>query len=179
MKPAPNLALVGPMGAGKTSVARMLAPLLGLRFADTDLDIEHAAGLAVAALFERDGEAGFRRLEREALARRLAGHGQVLATGGGAVLDPDNRALLRARAFVVHLHASPAEQSARLQGDHSRPLLQGLDTTARLEALAAARDPLYAAVADLHLDTGGTPPAEVTRQLMAGLEGRWHPGETA
>lgn len=179
MKPAPNLALVGPMGAGKSSVAALLAPLLGLQGADTDADVERSAGMAIAALFERDGEARFRALERDTLARRLAGNGQVLATGGGVVLDPGNRALLRQRAFVVHLHATPAEQAARLRGDHGRPLLQGPDPTERLQRLAAERDPLYAQVADLRIDTGGHSPAQVAQRVLAGLEGRWRPGEAA
>ena len=179
MKPAPNLALVGPMGAGKSSVAALLAPLLGLHRVDTDADIERAAGVAIATLFERDGEARFRVLERDALALRLAASGQVLATGGGAVLDPGNRALLRRRAFVVHLHATPAEQSARLRGDHGRPLLQGPDAAERLQRLAAERDPLYAQVADLRIDTGGHSPAQVAQRVLAGLEGRWRPGEAA
>ncbi|MCE7031886.1 shikimate kinase [Lysobacter sp. GX 14042] len=178
-KPAPNLALVGPMGAGKSTVATLLAPLLGLRAVDTDAEIERGAGMPVAEVFRRHGEAGFRRMERETLARLLGAAGQLLATGGGAVLDPATRDLLRRRAFVIHLHAGAGEQLARLHGDVGRPLLQCPDPAARLRELAAVRDPLYAAVAGLRIDTNGLSPRQVADRLHATLEGAWRPGETA
>lgn len=173
MKSAPNLALVGPMGAGKSSVAAILAGRTGLERVDVDAEVERVAGTSVTAIFGHSGEAAFRELEAAALQRLLQGSGLLVATGGGAVLDPTSRALLAERAFVVHLHATPAEQMARLAGDTSRPLLQGHDPAARLEQLARERDPLYAAVADLRVDTAGSTPGQVASRIHAALEGRW------
>lgn len=174
---APNLALVGPMGAGKSTVAALLAPLFGLRAVDADSEIERAAGISISELFERGGEAAFRQMERGTLARLLDATGLVLATGGGAVLDPGTRALLRRRAFVVHLHAGVDAQLARLRGDDRRPLLQCRDPAARLRDLAGQRDPLYAAVADLRIDTTGLSPQQVTDRVRAAVEERWCRGE--
>lgn len=179
MKSAPNIALVGPMGAGKSSVAALLAPLLGLQDMDADAEVERDARMAVAAIFERYGEPAFRRLEQQALGRLLADSGRVVATGGGAVLDPDTRALLGDRAFVVHLHVTPAEQLARLRGDASRPLLQAVNPAAQLRQLATERDPLYASVADLRIVTERLSPQQVARKVREGLDGRWQRGEAA
>src|SRR5699024_449061 len=104
MDPAPNLVLVGPMGAGKSSIGRRLARRLGMEFVDLDREIARRTGASVSMIFECEGEAGFRARERAALAETLEGAGLVVATGGGAVLDPDNRGLMRQRGFVVHLH---------------------------------------------------------------------------
>jgi shikimate kinase len=172
---APNLVLVGPMGAGKTTVGRLLAARSGLAFVDLDTEVERRAGARVLELFEREGEAGFRVREREALAALLAGEGQVLATGGGAVLDPASRALMRARAFVAWLQADAAAQLRRLEGDLSRPLLQRGDRGAVLRELAARRDPLYAEVADLRVDTGNDAAERVAEALAAELASRWRP----
>lgn len=173
MKSAPNLALVGPMGAGKSSVAAILAGLAGLEWVDVDAEVERSADAPVSRIFERSGEAAFREMERTTLQRLLQSSGLLVATGGGAVLHASSRELLVRRAFVVHLHASPAEQMARLEGDRSRPLLQGHDADARLRQLACERDPLYAAVADLRVDTGGLAPGQVAARIHAGLEGSW------
>ena len=161
------------MGAGESSVASILAELAKLEHVDLDAEVESLAGAPVSAIFERSGEAAFRKLEAATLRRLLEGPGLLVATGGGAVLDPGSRALLARRAFVVHLHATPAEQLARLSGDTSRPLLQGHDAAARLEQLARERDPLYAAVADLRVDTGGSAPEQVASRIHAALDGRW------
>src|SRR5690606_14548795 len=153
MNPAPNLVLVGPMGAGKSSIGRRLADRFGLAFHDADREIEAQAGASIATIFECTGEAGFRAREQAVLAGLLAGEGAVVATGGGAVLDPRTRDLLRERGFVVHLHVGLAQQLARLARDRSRPLLAGEDREAVLRRLAAVRDPLYDEVADLRFDT--------------------------
>ena len=153
MNPSRNLILVGPMGAGKSSIGRQLARRFDLRFADADACVEATAGASVAQLFEREGEAGFRQRERDVLADLLAQDGLVLATGGGAVLDADNRALMQRRGYVVHLHVSQARQLARLADDTTRPLLARPDRAQVLEALAITRAPLYAQVADLVFDT--------------------------
>lgn len=173
MSRKPHLALVGPTGAGKTSIGRALAAQLGRPFVDLDAAIERQAGATVALIFEVEGESGFRRREREVLRDCLAGEGSVIACGGGAVTDPDNRAALRERAFVVHVTATVEQQLARLARDRTRPLLQTPDRRARLEALAAARDPLYAALADLvfHSDGGGA--AQAARALAARLDPAW------
>lgn len=176
MNPAPNLVLVGPMGSGKSSIGRRLAERFGLAFFDADREIEAQAGASVATIFECEGEAGFRARERAALVELLAGDGLLLATGGGAVLDAENRHLLRARGFVVHLQVSPAQQLARLARDTTRPLLQRDDREAVLDEMAMARAPLYAEVADLQFDTDGLVAADAATRLIAELERRWQRG---
>lgn len=154
MNPASNLILVGPMGAGKTCIGEQLAARFGLRLLDADREIERDSGATVTRIFEREGEAGFRQRERAMLARLLQEDGIVLATGGGAVLDAGNRALMKERGFVVHLHASVEQQLARLADDRTRPLLARPDREQVLRDLAAVRAPLYAEVADLVFDPG-------------------------
>ena len=173
MNPASNLVLAGPMGAGKSSIGRRLAERFGLAFADADREVEARSGASVATLFEREGEAGFRVREREALAALLAGDGLVLATGGGAVLDAGNRDLMRTRGFVVWLQAGVDEQLQRLAGDRTRPLLQREDREAVLRRLAQERAPLYAEVADLHFDTAGLDTADAATALARQLDGCW------
>ncbi len=178
MTPAPHLVLVGPMGAGKSSLGRRLAQVCGLRFIDLDREIETRAGSDIPTIFACEGEAGFRRREREALVDVLTQAGCVIATGGGAVLDPDNRALLRQHGFVVYLQIDVDEQLARLAHDRSRPLLAGadlagVDRAEVLTRLAAERAPLYAEVADLHFSPAGLTPAEATERLAERLEGCW------
>ncbi|QOY62236.1 shikimate kinase [Lysobacter sp. H21R4] len=174
-----NIILVGPMAAGKSRIGRELAQRCGLRLVDADAEIEREAGASIAAIFEREGEAGFRRRERAMLADLLMLDGVVLATGGGAVLDAGTRALLPGRGFVVHLHASPATQLARAAGDTARPLLQQPDPSAVLRALAAERDPLYAAVAQLRIDTDGLAPSEVCARILDGLPTSQRSGDGA
>lgn len=179
MNPAPNLILVGPMGAGKSCIGRRLAEHYGLRLVDTDQEIERRTGASVGAIFECEGETGFRVREREMLCELLAGDGVLLATGGGAVLDPANRTLLRARGFVVHLHVSPSQQLARLARDTTRPLLQREDRDAVLDEMATRRAPLYAEVADLRFDTDGFIVGEASAQLVEQLDRQWRRGEAA
>ena len=173
MNPAPNLVLVGPMGAGKSSLGRQLARRLGLAFVDADASLEAAAGTSVATIFEVEGETGFREREQRLLAERLQGEGQLIATGGGAVLSPTTRDLLRTRAFVVWLRVDPEQQLARLSRDHTRPLLAQGDRRQTLEALAQARDPLYAAVADLEFRADAPDAASAARRLAQRLGECW------
>ena len=173
MNPSPTLAIVGPMGAGKTSIGRRLAQRYGLPFVDLDREIEAHTGASVATIFDCEGEAGFRARESALLADLLAHGEQVLATGGGTILDPGNRRLLRERAFVVHLHADVPAQLARLARDRTRPLLQRDDRERVLHALALARAPFYAEVADLRLDTDGHSCSEAATALCALLADRW------
>ncbi|QSX75018.1 shikimate kinase [Lysobacter arenosi] len=173
MNPASNLVLVGPMGAGKSCIGRILADRFGLRLVDVDREIEQRAGASINTIFECEGEVGFRARERSVLAELLADDGLVLSTGGGAVLDPDNRRLLRERGFVVHLHVSVECQIERLARDRSRPLLARGDREQVLHALAAEREPLYAQVADLRLDTNHHNATEVASRLAQELQSQW------
>jgi len=178
MNPAPNLFLVGPMGAGKTTVGRLLAELFRMPFIDMDHEIEARTGAAVSLIFELEGEAGFRRRESAMLAELAARKGIVLATGGGAVLDADNRRLLRERGFVIWLDADVDAQLARLARDRQRPLLQAADRRERLEALAATRNPCYAECADLRLPSSGVGnSAHAAHDLLDLLEARWQRGD--
>lgn len=173
MKTAANLVLVGPMGAGKSVVGRRLAGRLGLAFVDLDAAIEQSAGTSIAELFAREGEAAFREHERRLLAGLLAHDGQLIATGGGAVLDPRSRQLMHSRGFVAWLRIGIDRQLRRLADCDARPLLQGPDRAGRLRALAAVRDPLYAEIADLVLDTDDDAPGQVTATLERLLPAHW------
>lgn len=153
MKGASNIFLVGPMGAGKTTIGRNLARIIGKRFVDADQEVETRTGATISLIFELEGEAGFRRRERAVIEELTAGVDLVVATGGGAVLDPANRALLRTRGTVVYLHAPLEVLVRRTRRDRSRPLLQTADPRARLEQIVRERDPLYREVADLVVDT--------------------------
>lgn len=144
-----NIVLIGPMGSGKTTVGRALAPRLGLSFVDLDQEIEQRCGVAVSLIFEIEGEAGFRAREQTMLREMIGCRGILLATGGGSVLDPTNRQLLRAGGLVVWLQTSVEQQLRRLARDQRRPLLQTPDRRQRLEVMAAERDPLYRECAHL------------------------------
>lgn len=177
MNPAPNLFFIGPMGAGKTTVGRQIAELFRMPFFDLDHEIEQHTGASVNLVFELEGEAGFRRREAAMLAELAARSGLVLATGGGAVLDPDNRRLLREHGFVIWLDAAIDAQLARLARDRQRPLLHAPDRRARLENLATERNPLYAEIADLHLRSCGVGNStHVAHDLLDLLEARWRRG---
>jgi len=162
----PHLALIGPMGSGKSSIGRVLASHLNRRFVDLDRMIEEHAGASIPLIFDMEGEAGFRRRERAMLARQLEGQGAVIACGGGVVLDADNRSALRSRSFVVYLVASVDEQMVRLARDRTRPLLQVDDRRAGLMLLAAHRDPLYRELADLSFHPGHVAAACAARALV-------------
>jgi shikimate kinase len=148
-----NVFLVGPMGAGKSTIGRHLAQVLGKQFVDADREIEDRTGASIALIFELEGEAGFRRRERVVIEEVTGGRDLVVATGGGAVLDPDSRALLRARGTVVYLKAPLEVLVRRTCRDRNRPLLQTADPRARLLQIVAERDPLYREVADLIVET--------------------------
>jgi len=173
MNPASNLFLVGPMGAGKSTIGRRLADHFGLAFVDLDQEIEARTGASVALIFELEGESGFREREGTVLAELAAGEERVVATGGGTVLSEPNRRLLRARGFVVYLRASIAQQLARLARDRKRPLLQGPDKRQRLEALAREREPLYTEVADIEVNGADMSPTHAARRIASALEQQW------
>lgn len=161
------LVLVGPMGAGKSTVGRRLAQRLGWTFVDLDAEIERRAQAPVARIFERDGEPAFRLLERDLLAAWLDARACVVATGGGAVLDADSRRRLREKAHVVHLHAGVDAQLRRLDGDATRPLLARGDRAAVLHALAEQRGPLYREVAMQSIDTDALDADGVVERILA------------
>ena len=167
---APSIFLVGLMGAGKTTVGRALAQRCGLRFVDSDHEIERREGCTIAELFARDGEAAFRDREAEVIDELTQLDGIVLATGGGAVLREASRAALHGRGSVVYLRANPDELANRTRHDRSRPLLQGVDARARLRELFRARDPLYREVAHFVIDTGRPSPALLTQLVLTQLE---------
>jgi shikimate kinase len=148
-----SIFLIGPMGSGKTAVGRQVARLLGRPFFDSDHEIELRTGADIALIFEREGEAGFRKRERETIANLSMQAGIVLATGGGAVLDAENRRHLFARGWVVYLETSVAQQAERAGRTRHRPMLSGLDPRLRLEELMKIREPLYRETADFTATT--------------------------
>jgi shikimate kinase len=164
-----NIFLVGMMGAGKTSVGRMLARDLRKQFYDSDHYIETRTGVKIPVIFELEGEAGFRAREAAAIDELTALHGIVLATGGGAVLNEANRRLLRARGVVVYLRASVNELWHRTRHDRNRPLLQTADPLARLTELYAQRDPLYREAAHVVIDSGSQSLRALVLKLRARL----------
>lgn len=162
----PNIFLVGLMGAGKTSVGRLLAKRLGREFLDSDAEIERLTGVKIPVIFEIEGETGFRGREEKMIEKLTAMNGIVLATGGGAVLSAANRALLRSRGRVIYLRASPEDLWRRTRRDRNRPLLQTADPLARLCELHSLRDPLYRETADLIVDTGSQSVASLTTRIQ-------------
>jgi len=177
MNPAPNLILIGPMGAGKTCIGRRVAERFGLAFIDADQAIVDDVGTSIPAIFENLGEAGFRAHEKRVLNDLLQGNGQLVSTGGGSVLDADNRQCIRQRGFVVYLRVSVQSQLQRLQKDKTRPLLQRPDREQVLADMAALRDPLYRDLADLIIDTDLYTSAEATAQLVVRLASQWQISE--
>ncbi|MBD8525593.1 shikimate kinase [Pseudomarimonas arenosa] len=174
MNPASNLILVGPMGAGKTTIGKRLAKHFALRFVDSDQFIEQQTGARVATIFDLEGEAGFRQREQQAIAELCNGHGQLIATGGGAVLNEENRRLMHLHGFVIWLRTSVERQLERLAQDRTRPLLQASNRRHRLEVMAAQRDPLYAVCCDLVFESEQRKVAAAAERLARILAQRWH-----
>ncbi|HQC73634.1 MAG TPA: shikimate kinase AroK [Candidatus Competibacteraceae bacterium] len=162
----PRIFLIGPMGAGKTTIGRRLAQVLDREFLDSDHEIEQRAGASIPLIFELESEAGFRTREKTVIAELTQRPGIVLATGGGAVLDPDNRRCLAGRGFVVYLYASVDEQLQRTRHDTQRPLLQTADPRARLASLLEQRDPLYREIADLVVSSDGQLLRTIVQQIL-------------
>ena len=157
--------LVGMMGAGKTTVGKLLAQRLGMRFVDTDQEIQNRTGVNITTIFEIEGEAGFRRRESAILQELCGREGLMVATGGGIVLAAENRDLLRNGGTVVYLRASVDDLFGRTRRDRSRPLLQTEDPRAKLSELLVVRDPLYREVADIIMDTSTQSVHALVRQL--------------
>ena len=166
MKHPQNLFLVGPMGAGKSAVGRQLARMLHLDFVDSDEEVESRTGVDIPFIFEKEGEAGFRKREASVIDDLSQQEGIVLATGGGAIMDPQNRNHLGARGFVVYLRTSVDQQLSRTRKGRERPLLQNDDPRAVLEELMATREPLYREIADLTVDTDSRKVRDVVNEIL-------------
>lgn len=165
-----NVALFGFMGVGKSTVGRVLARRLGYAFVDIDERVAEEAGASIPEIFSREGEAGFRRREREAVAEASRLSAAVISCGGGAVLDQANVETLRASSLMVLLTADPEEVLRRVGGGEGRPMLQGGDPEERVRSLLAARWGRYVAAADVIVDTTGVTPAEASESIAKELE---------
>lgn len=157
-----NIFLIGPMGAGKSTIGRQLAQMLGMNFIDSDAEIETRAGADIDWIFDIEGEAGFRKREEKMINELTQEQGIVLSTGGGSVISKENRNMLSARGIVIHLETTVEKQFERTQRDTKRPLLQNDDPRKTLEELAKVRNPLYEEIADITLQTD-----EQSAKLMA------------
>jgi len=170
MNPQGNVFLIGPMGAGKTTIGRHLATLLHKQFVDVDHEIEKRTGVTIPVIFEIEGEVGFRRRESSAIEELTQGQNIVLATGGGAVLLEENRKLLKERGTVVYLQADIETLVERTRRDRNRPLLQTEDPRGRIEELLRQREPIYREAADIIIDTGQRAPSSVARDVVIRLK---------
>jgi len=165
MKNDNRIILVGPMGAGKTTIGKLLASRLKLNFVDADKHIEEVTGADIPWIFDVEGEAGFRERETRAIDELTQREDVMLATGGGAVMREENRRLMMARGVVVYLYASVDQQVERTSRDRNRPLLQNDNPAETLRRLFEIRDPLYREVADLVVATDNRHPSAVARDI--------------
>lgn len=170
MRQSTNIFLIGPMGAGKTTIGRLLAKNLGLDFVDSDKEIERKTGVSIPLIFEYEGEAGFRKREAETIQELTALDPIILATGGGSIMAPENRSLLRSRGFVVYLHCPVEKQLERTHKDSHRPLLQTENPRQKLMELFQIREPFYRELADYIVDTGQSSSRAVVRQILKAHE---------
>lgn len=161
------------MGAGKTTVGRQLARRLGWRFLDADHEIEARTGVKIPYIFEVEGEAGFRKREAQVLDELSHENNLVLATGGGAVLNAQNRTILANNGLVIYLCAQPRHLWERTRHDTNRPLLQVADPLGKLQELFIQRDPLYREIADLIIESGGGSSYHIVKQLEREVRQRW------
>lgn len=171
MKNKRNIFLVGPMGAGKSSIGKQLAQQLKMEFYDTDREIEKRTGADIDWIFDLEGEDGFRVREEDIIEELTSMQGIVLATGGGAVLSAKSRTLLAARGTVIYLETSIDQQLERTRRDKKRPLLQtSNDPRTVFEDLRSTRDPLYDEIADYTFSTDGSTVKAVARFILDGLQ---------
>lgn len=166
MTVASNLILVGPMGAGKTTIGRLLAAELSRDFFDTDHEIQKRCGADIPWIFDVEGEEGFRQRETQMIRELSARHGAVIATGGGAVLREENRQLLREAGTVIYLCITVEQQLKRTARDRNRPLLQRVDREQVLREMYRQRDPLYRATADIIVRSERRGPRSVARNIV-------------
>ncbi len=164
-----NIFLIGPMGSGKSAVGRHLARLCRFAFLDSDAEIEAKTGVDIAFIFDKEGETGFRLREKEAIERLTLQEGIVLATGGGAVIDADNRRVLAERGAVVYLRTSIEQQLERTRHGRHRPLLNDTDPEEKLKELMLRRAALYAEIADLTISTDGRREQLVAEEIFHAL----------
>ncbi len=163
----PPIFLIGPMGAGKSTTGRCLAQKLGWSFMDSDEEIEKRFGVTINRIFEQEGEAGFRRRERQMIDQLTTERGIVLATGGGVIMDAENRRHLTSRGVVVYLQISSETQWRRVSACRNRPLLQTDDPQGRLQTLMEERDPYYRQLADHVVDSNDDQnPHQIAEQIM-------------
>ena len=165
-----SLFLTGPMGAGKSTIGRQLSKQLGRTFHDSDQEIESRTGVDIPLIFELEGETGFRQRESAMIDELTQLPGIILATGGGAILDPQNRKHLAERGTVIYLHTSVDQQLLRTSRDRNRPLLQTADPRARLEELMAIREPFYRETANITIDTDGMHVRDVVSKIVNHLD---------
>jgi shikimate kinase len=158
------------MGAGKSTVGRMLGRKLNRRFIDSDYALEERCGVKIPTIFEMEGEVGFRKRESQIIEELTQEKDVILATGGGSVLLPENRRALKGRGTVIYLHADPIELWHRTKGGEGRPLLQNGDPKTILENLYALRDPLYREIADHIIETGKPSVTQLVNTLLMQLE---------
>ena len=170
-----NIYLVGLMGAGKTTVGRQLAKRLGFAFADSDHEIETRTGVKIPVIFDLEGEVGFRQREAQIIAELCAQQHLVLATGGGAVLNPDTRRRLNDTGWVIYLNVPPAMLYERTRFDRNRPLLQVANPLEKLNTLHAERDPLYREVAHTIVDGSQMMAAAIVQHLFREYQQRCKP----
>jgi len=173
MERSTSIYLVGMMGAGKSTVGRWLARRLKLRFFDSDHEVERRCGVKIPVVFDIEGEAGFRSREAQVIDELTGLESIVLATGGGAVLQAENRERLAARGLVAYLHARPEDLYARVRHDRNRPLLATGDPLGRLRELYRERDPLYRGIADIVVETGSQSVQTLARELLDKIGMRW------
>jgi shikimate kinase len=164
-----NIFLVGPMGAGKSAVGRQLARTLHLTFMDSDDEIESRTGVDIPFIFEKEGEEGFRKRETKVIDDLSKMDSVVLATGGGAVVEAENRSHLGGRGLVIYLYTTVEQQLARTQKGRERPLLQSGDRKQVLEELMSERDALYREIADLVVETDGRKVRAVANEIVERL----------
>ena len=167
-----NIILIGPMGAGKSTVGRCLAQMLRVDFVDSDAEIEHRAGADIPWIFEIEGEAGFREREARILSELCQRDRIVIATGGGAVMREENRTLLVQAGFIVYLEASIKEQLRRTSKDNKRPLLSGKNRNEVLSELSKIRTPIYREIASLILPTTNKSAHQLAKTIMLEIEKR-------
>jgi shikimate kinase len=161
-----NIFLIGPMGAGKSTIGRRLAKALQKTFYDSDHEIERSTGVDIPLIFELEGEPGFRKREKKIIDQLSIQNNIVLATGGGAILAPENRKNLASRGMVIYLSTSIQQQFSRTHRDQNRPLLQTNEPEQRLRELMETRDPLYREIAEVIVDTDGRSVFMVTNEIL-------------
>lgn len=169
-----NIFFVGLMGAGKTTIGKIIAKHLNKQFYDTDVEIEKRTGVKIPIIFELEGEAGFRKRETAVIRDLVSQPNIVMATGGGAVIAAENRELLKANGLIIYLRANVIDLWHRTRHDKHRPLLQNVDIRSKLDQLYAERNPLYTEIATHIIDTGNQPVGSIIAKIQSALDLKFH-----